>query len=96
MPHSSHSITSKRTFISSGKGRSRRSHRASLALVYIERPDAELCFKHAKCFLPYYTWEDVYGFDEDDVARLQEVVESCAHLIMEFSKAGGFDRASGF
>ena len=64
--------------------------------VYIERPDAELCFKHAKCFLPYYTWEDVYGFDEDDVARLQEVVESCAHLIMEFSKAGGFDRASGF
>ncbi len=64
--------------------------------VYIERPDAELCFKHATCFLPDYTWEDVYGFDEDDVARLQEVVESCAHLIMEFSKAGGFDRASGF
>ena len=62
--------------------------------VYIERPDTELCFRHATCFLPDYTWEDVYGFDEDDMARLQEVVESRAHLIMEFSKSGGFDPTS--
>ena len=50
--------------------------------VDIERPDAELCFKTATCWLPDYTWEGVSGFTEDEVARLREVVESCAHLIM--------------
>ena len=27
--------------------------------VYLERPDAELGFRHATCYLPSYTWEDV-------------------------------------
>lgn len=64
--------------------------------VYIEKPDAELCFRHATCWLPSYEWCDVYGFTEDDMARYQEIIESCAHLIMEFSETGGFDSAAGF
>ena len=30
--------------------------------VYIEKPDAADCFHHATCWLPDYTWEDVFGF----------------------------------
>ena len=64
--------------------------------VDIEKPDALLCFKSASCWLPGYTWTDVEGFSPKEVERLQEVIESCAHLIIEFSQTGGFDRASGF
>lgn len=64
--------------------------------VYIEKPDAELCFRNATCWLPSYRWEDVFGFSEADIARYQEIIESTAHLIMEFAQTGGFDYASGF
>lgn len=64
--------------------------------VDIERPDAKLCFKTASCWLPDYTWENVVGFSQDEVSGLQEVIESCAHLIIEFAQTGGFDHASGF
>ena len=64
--------------------------------VDVERPDARLCFKSASCWLPDYTWENVEGFSDAEVERLQEVIESCAHLIMEFAQTGGFDHASGF
>lgn len=30
--------------------------------VYIEGPDEQYGFKHATCWLPDYTWEDVYHF----------------------------------
>ena len=64
--------------------------------VYFERPDAKACFLDATCFLPSYEWESVHGFSEDDVARFQDILESCAHLIIEFSQTGGLDSASGF
>ena len=64
--------------------------------VYIEKPDAEYCFRHATCYLPSYTWEDVYHFDEQEIARYQEIIESTAHLILRFSQEGGFENASGF
>lgn len=64
--------------------------------VYVEQPDAELCFKHGSCWLPSYRWEGIYGFSEGDIRRYQEIIESCSHLIMEFAQTGGFDRASGF
>lgn len=63
--------------------------------VYLEKPDAELCFRHATCYLPAYQWEDVYGFSEQDIEKYQEVIESTAHLILEFSQEGGFAHASG-
>ena len=64
--------------------------------VYLERPDAADGFHHALCGLPGYTWEDVFGFSAGDMARFQEVIQSTAHLILQFSQEGGFDSAAGF
>lgn len=64
--------------------------------VYIEKPDVKDGFHHATCFLPRYRWEDVCGFTDQEMSRFQEVVESTAHLIMEFSQQGGFDHAASF
>ena len=64
--------------------------------VYIEKPDAKDCFHHATCFIPGYTWEDIFGFTKEDVDKYQEVIESLANLIIEFSRHGGFENASGF
>ena len=63
--------------------------------VYVEKPDAVDGFHHASCFLPPYRWEDVDGFTAEEIARYQEVIESTAHLIMEFARQGGFENASG-
>ena len=49
---------------------------------------------NATCWLPSYKWEDIYAYSADDIARFQEIIESSAHLIMEFSQEGGFDSAS--
>lgn len=62
--------------------------------VYIERPDAKDCFHHATCFLPGYTWTDIFGFSQADIDRYQEVIQSTAHLILQFSREGGFDSAA--
>ncbi len=64
--------------------------------VYLERPDAKAGFHHASCWLPDYVWEDVVGFSAEDMAHFQEVIQSTAHLILEFSQEGGFDSAAGF
>ena len=62
--------------------------------VYVEKPDAKDGFHHASCFLPPYRWEDIDGFTTEEIARYQEVIESTAHLIMEFAQQGGFENAS--
>ncbi len=62
--------------------------------VYMERPDARDGFHHATCYLPGYRWEDVVGFSQDEVARLDEVIRSTAHLILEFSQRGGILNAA--
>ena len=62
--------------------------------VYIEKPDARDCFHHATCWLPSYRWEDVEGFSHAEIDRYQEVIESTAHLILQFSQEGGFDHAA--
>lgn len=64
--------------------------------VYIETPDEKVCFRHASCWLPEYSWENVCGFSDEEIAKFQEIIESTAHLIMEFSQEGGFDCASNF
>ena len=64
--------------------------------VYVERPDEMECFHHMTCYLPDYAVEEVFGFNEAEVARYMSIIRSTAHLILEFSKAGGFDHASGF
>ena len=62
--------------------------------VYIEKPDEKDCFHHMTCYLPDYTIEDVFGFDESDIHKYIEIIRSTAHLILEFSKTGGFDNAA--
>ena len=63
--------------------------------VYVEKPDAKDGFHHASCFLTSYRWEDVKGFSTKEIDRYQEVIESTAHLIMEFAQTGGFENAAG-
>ncbi|MDO4307242.1 MAG: hypothetical protein Q4C77_10425 [Eubacteriales bacterium] len=62
--------------------------------VYIETPDEKYCFRHATCWLPEYKWEDVFHFSEQDIQKFQNIIESTAHLIIEFSQEGGFQGAA--
>lgn len=64
--------------------------------VYIEKPDEKYGFRHAACYLPDYEWEDIYHFSKEDIDRFMNIIESTAHLIIEFSQEGGFDSASNF
>ncbi len=64
--------------------------------VYIEKPDEMDGFHHATCFLPNYRWEDISGFSDAEIKRFHEVIESTAHLIIEFSQRGGFGNTSDF
>ena len=64
--------------------------------VYLEKPDAADCFHSASCYLPGYRWEDVSGFSKEELSRYQEVIESTAHLILQFAQEGGFENAAGF
>lgn len=63
--------------------------------VYIEKPDEKDCFHHATCYLPDYAVEDVDGFSEAEMQKYLKVIQDTAHLILEFSKCGGFENASG-
>ena len=63
--------------------------------VYVETPDEKDCFHHLICWLPDYSIEEVSGYSDDEVNKYLKVSRSTAHLILEFSKEGGFDNASG-
>ena len=54
-----------------------------------EKPDAKDCFHHATCYLPDYKWEDIFGFSQEEIDKYQEIIESTAHLIMQFSQKVG-------
>ena len=56
--------------------------------VYIETPDEKFCFKHATCYLPEKKWEDIYGYTDDELEYLKDVVYSESHLILESSQIG--------
>ena len=64
--------------------------------VYVEKPDEKDCFHHATCYLPSYEWTENVGFNAEELARYTEVIESTAHLILEFSQSGGFENAASF
>ena len=64
--------------------------------VYIEKPDENDGFHSAVCMLPKYEWKDIVGFSEKEIGAYQAIIENNAHLIIELSKNGGFDNASGF
>ena len=63
--------------------------------VYFEKP-VEGGFHSATCWLPDYRWEAVDGFSSGDVKRLEKILRDNAHLILEFSRDGGFSNAAGY
>jgi hypothetical protein len=63
--------------------------------VYIEQP-VEGGFKSAICYLPGYEWTEVEGFSEIEISKYQEILESTAHLLIRFSRGGGFENATNF
>lgn len=63
--------------------------------VYMERP-TEGGFDSAVCYLPDYRWEDIKGFSELDIARLEKLIASLSHIIIQLAREGGFERAANF
>jgi len=64
--------------------------------IYFEKPDEKDCFHYATCYLPEYRWEDVFGFSNEEMKYFTDIVESTAHLILQFAKQGGFENAASF
>lgn len=63
--------------------------------VYVEKPVFG-GFQHATCWLPKYEWEDIEGYTKADIETLLKIIQNNAHLIIEFSREGGFENASSF
>ena len=63
--------------------------------VYVETPDEKDGFHNLTCYLPSYKVE-VNGYSDEEVDYYLDIIRSTAHLIIEFSKEGGFMNASGF
>ena len=63
--------------------------------VYFERP-VYGGFHSAECYLPTYEWKNIEGFSEDEISKLQELLETVAHIIIQLAREGGFDNASNF
>jgi hypothetical protein len=61
--------------------------------VYIEKP-VNGGFHSAICYLPSYEWSEISVFTEHDIQRFIEIIESTSHLIIRFSKGGGFENAA--
>ncbi len=49
--------------------------------VYVEKPDAKDCFHNAVCWLPGYTWEDIFGFTPAEIQRYEQLIRAEAHRI---------------
>lgn len=63
--------------------------------VYVEKPDSKDCFHRVTCYLPDYVWEDEFGFSDEELAHIKDVISSTSNLILEFAADGGFENASG-
>ncbi len=62
--------------------------------VYIETPDLKDGFHNATCYLPKYTWTEINGYSDKEMDYFKKLIRDNAHLIMEFSKEGGFANAA--
>lgn len=49
--------------------------------VYVKKPDAKDCFHNAVCWLPGYTWEDIFGFTPAEIRRYEQLIRAEAHRI---------------
>ena len=59
--------------------------------VYFEKP-IDRGFESAYCYLPEYRWDEVTGFDKDDIDRYQEFLSTVAHIIIEPGRQGGIEK----
>ena len=60
--------------------------------VCIEQP-VDYGFKSATCWLPDYRWENIEGYTQEEIAGLQELVQSLSATIYELAREGGFEHA---
>ena len=60
--------------------------------VHFERA-TETAYCFATCELPAYTWQNVEGFSEKDLAFLTEFAEHNAHLFYRYAQCGGVQYA---
>ena len=60
--------------------------------VCIEKP-IDYGFKTATCRLPDYQWEKIEGYTPEEIAGLQELIQSLAATIYELARDGGFEHA---
>lgn len=63
--------------------------------VYIEIPDEKDGFHNMTCYLPSYRVE-INGYSKEEVNYYMDIIKSTAHLLIEFSREGGFMNALGF
>ena len=56
--------------------------------VCIEKP-VDYGFKSATCWLPDYRWENIEGYTQEEIAGLQELVQSLSATIYELAREGG-------
>lgn len=61
--------------------------------VRIERP-IDMGFNTATCLLPAYTWSDVCGFSQEEVAELELFLRDNAPLIYELAQRHNEDEAA--
>ena len=64
-----------------------------LVKVCVEKP-VDYGFKSATCWLPDYRWENVVGYTQEEIAGLEEFIQSLSATIYELAREGGFEHAS--
>ena len=64
-----------------------------LVKVCVEKP-VDYGFKSATCWLPDYRWEKIEGYTQEEIASLQELIQSLAATIYELARDGGFEHAT--
>lgn len=64
--------------------------------VYVEKTDEKDGFHNASCFILGYEWKNINGFSEQEISKYQEIIESTAHLILDFARNGGFEDSFSF
>lgn len=62
--------------------------------VYIETPDERDGFHNAVCWLPEYKWENITGYNDEEMQFFKQLIRNNAHAIMDFSNDGGVLYAS--
>lgn len=62
--------------------------------VFVETPDEKDCFHRLVCYLPSYRIEEVIGYSKTEIDKYVQFIKEAAHLIIEFSRIGGFNRAT--